>query len=104
MTTVLLEAAVTESRINRSDNGFKADVWRRIMQAVLDFGECTDEAENAMDWKKCQDKISNLKKAYDTWERLCNISGWGCNPDTGAIVVCLLFLMLGRLILIFLGS
>ncbi|RPA78732.1 hypothetical protein BJ508DRAFT_308922 [Ascobolus immersus RN42] len=86
MTTTLLEAAVSESRLHRSDNGFKADVWRRIMQAVLDHGDCNAEARKAMEWKKCQDKLSNLKKNYDTWERLKNISGWGVNPATGAIV------------------
>lgn len=66
----------------RSDNGFKAEVWREICGVVVRMG---GGPLDSLTGEKCQFKLENLKKKYGIWTRLRKMSGWGCDPISGAL-------------------
>jgi hypothetical protein len=68
MTTVMLRSLVLQIRAGkRSDNGFKAEVWNAVAQAVLSYD---NGQRDILDGDRCQGKLDALKKKYDQWKRL----------------------------------
>jgi hypothetical protein len=83
MTTVMLRSLVLQIRAGkRSDNGFKAEVWNAVAQAVLSYD---DSQRDILNGDRCQGKLDALKKKYDAWKRLQSLSGFGWDAERGVV-------------------
>jgi hypothetical protein len=83
MTTVMLRSLVLQIRAGkRLDNGFKAEVWNTVAQAVLSYD---DSQRDILTGDRCQGKLDALKKKYDAWKRLQSLSGFGWDAERGVV-------------------
>ncbi|RPA74358.1 hypothetical protein BJ508DRAFT_333132 [Ascobolus immersus RN42] len=84
MSTALVTALVDAVRGGkRSDNSFKGTVWKEVCDAVVRYGGAGTPVDLSV--IQCKARNDTLKRKWKIWMRLKVTTGWGCNPDTGAL-------------------